>query len=77
VVAVHIEELVSLIAVVIRSGIAEGSMRKLDPVAAGKAVLLATSRFHHPLHADEWSDPNIDTAFDDVWRLLMYGLAIE
>jgi len=40
-------------------------------------VLLATSRFHHPLHADEWSDPNIDTAFDDVWRLLMYGLVIE
>ena len=77
VVAVHIEELVSLIAVVIRSGIAEGSMRKLDPVAAGKAVLLATSRFHHPLHADEWSDPNIDTAFDDVWRLLMHGLIIE
>ena len=77
VVAVHIEELVSLIAVVIRSGIAEGSMRKLDPVAAGKAVLLATTRFHHPLHADEWSDPNIDTSFDDVWRLLMHGLVIE
>jgi len=77
VVAVHIEELVSLIAVVIRSGIAEGSMRKLDPVAAAKAVLLATSRFHHPLHADEWSDPNIDAAFDDVWRLLMHGLVIE
>jgi AcrR family transcriptional regulator len=77
VVAVHIEELISLIAAVIRAGIEEGSMRKLDPVAAGKAVLLATSRFHHPLHADEWSDPNIDAAFDDVWRLLMYGLVLK
>ena len=77
VVAVHIEELISLIAAVIRAGIEEGSMRKLDPVAAGKAVLLATSRFHHPLHADEWSDPNIDAAFDDVWRLLMHGLIVE
>jgi AcrR family transcriptional regulator len=77
VVAVHIEELISLTAAVIRAGIEEGSMRKLDPVAAGKAVLLATSRFHHPLHADEWSDPDIDAAFDDVWRLLMYGLVIE
>ena len=77
VVAVHIEELISLTAAVIRSGVEEGSMRAVDPVAAGKAVLLATSRFHHPLHADEWSDPNIDAAFDDVWRLLMHGLVIE
>jgi AcrR family transcriptional regulator len=77
VVATHIDELISLIAAVIRSGIEEGSMRKLDPVAAGKVVLLATSRFHHPLHADEWSDPNIDAAFDDVWLLLMNGLVTE
>jgi hypothetical protein len=25
--------------------------------AVGRAVLIATSRFHHPAHAAEWTDP--------------------
>jgi hypothetical protein len=37
-------------------------------------VLVATSRFHHPVHAAEWLDPAIDEAYDDVWKLLMHGL---
>jgi hypothetical protein len=44
-------------------------------VAAGRAVLLATSRFHHPVHAAEWIDPAIDAAYNDVWKLLMDGLS--
>jgi hypothetical protein len=43
-------------------------------VAAGRAVLVATSRFHHPAHAAEWVDPAIDAAYDDVWQMLMDGL---
>ena len=54
----------------------EGTFRTLDPVAAGWAVLVATSRFHHPAHAAEWVDPAIDAAYDDVWRLLMDGLCV-
>jgi AcrR family transcriptional regulator len=74
VVAAHIEELLQLVATVIRSGVKEGTFRKADPVAAARAVLLATSRFHHPAHAAEWVDPGIDAAFNDVWQLLMDGL---
>jgi AcrR family transcriptional regulator len=74
VVAAHIDELVKLTAMVIRSGVKEGSFRTVELVAAGRAVLLATSRFHHPAHAAEWSDPGIDAAYNDVWRLLMEGL---
>ena len=77
VVAAHIDELVGLAATVIRSGVKEGTFRTLDPVAAARAVLLATSRFHHPAHAAEWADPAIDAAFNDVWRLLMDGLRIS
>jgi AcrR family transcriptional regulator len=76
VVVAHVDELVGLAATVIRSGIKEGTFRKLDPVATGRAVLLATSKFHHPAHAAEWSDPAIDAAYDDVWRLLMDGLRV-
>ena len=72
--AVHVEEIVTLAATIIRSGVAEGSFRALDPVAAGRAVLIATSKFHHPAHFTEWGEPGMDTAYEDVWGLLMEGL---
>jgi AcrR family transcriptional regulator len=77
VVAAHVEELVALAANVIRSGVEEGTFRAIDPMTAGRAVLHATSRFHHPAHAAEWSDPAIDAEYNEVWRLLMDGLRVE
>ncbi len=74
VVAAHLDELLQLVAAIIRSGIKDGTFRKTDPVVAARAVLLATTRFHHPAHAAEWVDPGIDAAFNDVWQLLMDGL---
>jgi hypothetical protein len=76
VVAAHVDELIELVAMIIRSGVEDGSFRDVEPVAAGRAVLLATSRFHHPLHAAEWADSAIDAAFNDVWRLVMDGLCV-
>src|SRR3954452_20317541 len=74
VVAAHVAEMVGLASQVIASGVKEGTFRPVDPVAAGRAVLIATSKFHHPAHAVEWGDPTIDAAFEDVWRMLMDGL---
>jgi AcrR family transcriptional regulator len=74
VVAAHIAEMVGLASQVIASGVEEGAFRTVDSVAAGRAVLIATSKFHHPAHAAEWGDPSIDAVFEDVWRLLMDGL---
>jgi AcrR family transcriptional regulator len=76
VVAAHLDELVGLAATVIRSGVEEGTFRAVNPVAAGRAVLFATSRFHHPVHAAEWADPDIDATYDDVWQMLMNGLCV-
>lgn len=76
VVAAHVEELVALTASVVRSGVAEGTFRAIDPVATGRAVLMATSRFHHPAHAAEWGNPAIDDPYNDVWQLLMDGLCV-
>jgi hypothetical protein len=76
VVTAHVDELVGLAAMVIRAGVKEGTFRTVDPVAAGRAVVLATSRFHHPAHAAEWVDPGIDAAYNDVWQLLMGGLCV-
>jgi AcrR family transcriptional regulator len=76
VVAAHLDELVGLAATVIRSGVEEGTFRAVNSVAAGRAVLFATSRFHHPVHAAEWADPDIDATYDDVWQMLMNGLCV-
>ena len=73
-VAGHVDDLVGLIAGVIRDGIKEGAFRPVDPVATGRAVLMASMRFHHPVHAAEWGEPGIDAAFEDLWALLMAGL---
>src|SRR5271167_4843514 len=76
VVAAHVEELVALAAMVIRDGVKEGTFRSVDPVAAGRAMLVATFGFHHPAHAAEWADPAIDAAYNDVWQLLVDGLCV-
>jgi AcrR family transcriptional regulator len=72
----HVDELVALIASVIRAGVKEGTFRKVEPGATGRALLLATLRFHHPAHASEWVAPDIDAEFDELWRLLMRGLLV-
>ncbi len=74
VVTAHIDELIRLVATVINSGVKEGTFRTVDPVATARAVLVATSKFHHPAHAAEWADPAIDAIYDEVWQLLMDGL---
>ena len=76
VVQAHIAELVSQVAAIVESGISNNEFRVTDPQVAAKAVFQATVRFHHPAHASEWSDPNIDTDFAQVWRLVVAGLVV-
>jgi AcrR family transcriptional regulator len=72
--AAHVDEFVNLAATVIRAGVKEGKFRTVEPVAAARAVLFATSRFHHPAHAAEWAEPALEATYNDVWKLLMDGL---
>jgi hypothetical protein len=73
-VVAHIEEMIGLVATIIAAGVEEGTFRTVDPAAMGRAVLVATSKFHHPAHATEWGHTAIDAAYEDVWQLLMNGL---
>ena len=74
VVTAHIDEMIHLMSTIIADGVREGTFRAVDPKAMGRAVLVATSKFHHPAHAAEWGDTAIDAAYEDVWQLLMDGL---
>lgn len=77
VVAAHVDELIGLAASVIESGVKEGAFRATDHMAAGRAVLFATSRFHHPAHAAEWGNPDTDATYNNVWQILMDGLLAQ
>ncbi|MET0225675.1 MAG: TetR family transcriptional regulator [Dokdonella sp.] len=59
----------------IAEGIASGDFRAVDAKSTALALWNATTRFHNPTHASEWEGPDIDAAFDDLWTLLMRGLA--
>ena len=75
VITAHVEELVAQLARIIADGVQRGEFAVDDPHAAARAVFDATGRFHNPLHASEWSDPDIDTAMHDVCSLILRGLA--
>jgi AcrR family transcriptional regulator len=70
----HVDALVGQAARIIADGVARGEFTAADPIAAGRAVLHAMTRFYGPAHAAEWADPAFDEAFDQVWHLLVAGL---
>lgn len=74
VVLAHVENLVAQLTRIIARGVERGEFDVPDAVAAARAVFDATSRFHNPAHASEWSDPGIDAAFEGVWFLVLAGL---
>jgi AcrR family transcriptional regulator len=74
VVKAHVDTLIAQLTRIIADGVARGELSLADPVVAGCAVFHATTRFHNPIHASEWSEPGIDDAFEAVWNLLLRGL---
>ncbi|ACB95101.1 TetR family transcriptional regulator [Beijerinckia indica] len=70
----HGDRLRTHLAKILDDGLRQGQFQITDPHAAGAALLDATVRFHHPLHAGEWSETNIDREFEAVWSLAMRGL---
>jgi AcrR family transcriptional regulator len=74
VVQTHVDALADQAARIIADGVNRGEFVAPSPAMAGRAVLYATSRFHHPANAAEWSEPGIDDDLREVWRLLAKGL---
>jgi len=74
VVGEHVDHLAAQVARLIREGVRCGEFEAKDPAATGRAVLSATARFHNPANASEWSNPDIDRDFEDVWALILDGL---
>jgi AcrR family transcriptional regulator len=74
VIKAHVETLVAQLARIVAEGITRGEFEATNPAATGRAVFDATARFHNPAHAPEWSNPNIDGAYERVRALVLNGL---
>ena len=70
----HKDCLVDQIARILSDGVKQGEFEVTDLNAAARAIFDATSRFHHPAHADEWNDPDTPARIDALLALLLKGL---
>ena len=70
----HKDCLVDQIAMILSDGVRQGVYTVTDLKASARAIFDATSRFHHPAHADEWNDPDAPARIDALLSLLLKGL---
>jgi AcrR family transcriptional regulator len=70
----HRQGLMDQIARMLSDGVAQGVFEVADPKLTARTLFDATSRFHHPAHADEWKDPDVAARIDAVLALLLRGL---
>ena len=74
VVNAHKDRLIDQLAHILTEGVEQGVFHVRDIDATARAIFDATSRFHHPAHADEWRDPTLAARTDAVLDLLLKGL---
>jgi AcrR family transcriptional regulator len=75
VVTAHVDTLVGQLARIVADGVEDGELATADPSRAARAVFDATTRFHNPVHAWDWSSPGVDAAYEQVRTLVLAGLA--
>jgi AcrR family transcriptional regulator len=71
----HVNKLIHQIAQIIEEGITCLEFKSGQSEVIAKAVFIATSRFHHPAHANEWTSADIEHEFDSVWELILSGIS--
>lgn len=71
----HIAHLVAQIRQIVDAGLAAGEFTTPDPAATARAVLDASTRFHNPAHAADWSHPGIEADFAALCDLILRGLS--
>jgi AcrR family transcriptional regulator len=70
----HKERLVAQVAHIVADGVKQGAFAVTDVDVTARAVFDATTRYHHPAHSAEWSDPQWHARIDALLALLLRGL---
>ncbi|MCI2419274.1 TetR family transcriptional regulator [Saccharopolyspora sp. K220] len=74
VVTEHVRDLTQQIRKIVLAGVERREFADTDVDAAADAVFAATTTFHNPLHAAEWTKPGTDAVFQAVTDLVIAGL---
>lgn len=74
VVHAHVATLTGQLARIVADGVEQGEFATTEPAATARAVFDATARFHNPVHAAAWADPEIDAAYERVRALVLDAL---
>jgi AcrR family transcriptional regulator len=75
VVKAHKQGLVDQVAHILQEGIEQGAFDIADAKTSALAIFDATTRYHHPAHAEEWRDPGLPARVDALLAMLLKGLA--
>jgi len=59
---------------ILSGGVKQGAFQITDTKATAQAIFDAVTRFHHPAHSDEWSDPQLPARIDSLIALLLRGI---
>ncbi|WFU43935.1 TetR family transcriptional regulator [Bradyrhizobium sp. CB82] len=70
----HKDALVEQMSAILADGVKQGVFDVADTKATARAIFDATSRYHHPAHADEWKDADLPARVDALLALLLRGL---
>lgn len=70
----HKDCLVDQIALILADGVKQGTFEVTDIKEMARAIFDATSRFHHPAHAEEWKEPGAPARIDALLSLVLRGL---
>lgn len=66
----HLQVMIDQVASILKAGKENGEFEIDDCAQTARTLFFATVRYHHPLHANEWSNKNIKDDFDHLFTLL-------
>lgn len=75
--AAYKNQIATQVAGLLEAGCQSGEFRPLDALAAARALISATVRFHNPSFAHDWDRPEVVLEFQAVWDLVTRGLMAE
>jgi AcrR family transcriptional regulator len=70
----HKDAMIDQVAAILSDGVKQGVFDIGDTRTTARAIFEATTRFHHPAHADEWKDADLSARIDATLALLLRGL---
>ncbi|WP_299939598.1 TetR family transcriptional regulator [uncultured Microbulbifer sp.] len=70
----HVEIMIKQVERILADGCDDGSFEINNCAATARSLFFATFRFHHPLHANEWSDEHLKEDFDHLFTMLEHAI---